>query len=361
MMRAGLIAVVLAVGATAALARDVAPIPGHFFRLQSAVKLAGKAPDWDYLAYDAKRHRLFIARRDDGLWVYDTTRGRLILKMPRSAGAGAALLVPEIGRGFSSNEDGTTTVFSLATLKPLARVKFAEDADAASYDPVTGQVAFVSADSQKITFMDGKTLKVGASVPLTTKKADGSVADGEGHILLAERDRNMLARIDVGGAKVTDEWPITGCAQPTGIAYDRTHHRAFVGCRSAKPVLAVVNTDTGTTLTALELGRGNDGVVYDAKRQNIITTNGIDANIIVFHQDDADHYHMTQTITTRPNARTMAFDAAAQQIFTVTAEGVVDPARKVNTGPSPFYPNGYFDDSFVVLTYTKSHSMKLMP
>jgi hypothetical protein len=70
---------------------------------------------------------------------------------------------------------------------------------------------------------------------------------------------------------------------------------------------------------------------------------------------------MTQTITTRPNARTMAFDAAAQQIFTVTAEGVVDPARKVNTGPSPFYPNGYFDDSFVVLTYTKSHSMKLMP
>jgi DNA-binding beta-propeller fold protein YncE len=350
-MRWGLATALVALAATPALAKEGGPIPARFFKLQSAVKLAGKAPDWDYLALDAARHHLFIARRGAGLWVYDTAANRLILKMPKSEGAGATLIVPELGRGYTSNEDGSTTVFALATLKPMARVKFADDADAASYDPVSGQVAFISADSQKISFVNAKTLKVGATVALTTKKADGSAADGEGHILLAERDRNMLALIDVASAKVTDEWPITGCVQPTGLAFDRIQHRAFVGCRSAKPVLAVVNTDTGATVTTLDIGRGNDGVVYDAKRQNIITTNGVDANIVVFHQDDADHYHLVQAITTRPNARTMAYDERAQKIFTVTAEGAVDPSQKVNTGPSPFYPNVYFNDSFVVLTY----------
>ncbi len=350
-MRAGVIAAAALLATSAVAAKEGGSIPASFFKLQSAVKLAGKSPDWDYLAFDAARHHLFIARRDAGLWVFDTLTQKLILKMPKSEGAGATLVVPELGRGFTSNEDGSTTVFALATLKPVARVKFAEDADAASYDPVTGNVAFVSADSQKITFMNAKTLKVGASVALASKKADGSAGDGAGHILLAERDRNMLARIDVATAKVTDEWPIIGCAQPTGLAQDQVNHRAFVGCRSAKPVLAVVNTDTGATVVTLDLGRGNDGVVYDAQRRNIIATNGVDGNIVVFHQDDADHYRLAQAVTTRPSARTMAYDAAAQKIFTVTAEGVVDPALKINTGPSPFYPNGYYDESFVVLTY----------
>ena len=344
--------------ATSALAKEGGAIPASFFKLQSAVKLAGKSPDWDYLAYDSTRHRLFIARRDDGLWVYDTVAQKLITKLPKSAGAGATLLVPSVGRGFTTNEDGSTTVFALGTLKVIARQKFAEDADSASFDPLTRQVAFISADSQKMTMMDAKTLKVGQSVALAAKKADGSAADGAGHILLAERDRNMLARIDVASAKVTDEWPIAGCVQPTGLAYDAAHHRAFVGCRSSKPVFAVMNTDTGATITTLDLGRGNDGVVYDAKRQNIITTNGVDAIIVVYHQDDADHYHMLQAVTTRPNARTMAYDEAAQKVFTVTAEGVVDPLLKVNTGPSPFYPNGYYDDSFTVLTYSPNKISK---
>ncbi len=328
-----------------------APIPTGFFRLQSAVKLQGKRPDWDYLAYDGVHHHLFIARRADGLWVYDTVANRMIRKVPNTKGAGASTLIPELNRGYSANEDGSTTVFNLTTLAPITRIKFAEDADAGSYDPVTGKIAFVSADSQKATFVDARTLAVGASVTLTAKKADASAVDGAGGLLLNERDKNMVAHIDIASAKITAEWPTTGCTQPTGMAVDTGHHRAFIGCRSSTPVLAIMNTENGQIIQTLTLGRGNDGVVYDARHQNIITTNGVDGNIVVFHQDDADHYRMVQAVTTRPNARTIAYDASAQKIFTVTAEGVVDPSLKVNTGPSPFYPNGYYDDSFVVLTY----------
>ncbi len=363
-MRRGLNGFSTAIAAGAALAglamtatvraEEKAPVPAGFFRLQAAVKLPGKAPDWDYLSYDAARGHLFMALRDAGLWVFDTRRQRLLRRMPMTRGAGASLIVPALGRGYATNEDGSVTVFNLATLTPIRRVKFAGDADAATYDPVSGRIAFISAESRRVTFMDARTLAIVGHVELETKKADASVADGSGSILLNERDRNMVARIDVVTAKITAEWPTTGCTQPTGMAYDAADHRAFIGCRGAKPVLAVLNTDTGAIVATLDLGRGNDGVAYDRAHRRIITTNGVEANIVVFHQDDADHYRLEQAITTRPSARTLAYDAAGQRIFTVTAEGVVNPRQPVNSGPSAFYPNAYYDNSFTVLTYQLS-------
>ena len=326
----------------------------EFFRLQSAVILPGKDPDWDYLAYDASRARLFIARRDAGLWVFDTRKQRLIRKIGSTAGAGAALLLPALNRGFSINEDGSITAFDLTTLAPIRRAKIAADADAASYDPVSGRIAVVSSDSRKVTFVDPHSLAVIGIVALETAKADGSIADGQGAILLNERDRNAVLKIDARTMKVMAEWQIAGCTQPTGIAYDPAAHRAFIGCRSEHPVLAIVDGDSGTTIMTLPLGRGNDGVVFDAAKKRIFTTNGVDANLVIFKQDDADHYRMEQAITTRPQARTMAYDPIGQRVFSVAAEGALDPAKPANSGPSPFYPNRHFADSFVVLTYAQA-------
>ncbi|MEO6716305.1 MAG: hypothetical protein ABIM50_03535 [Novosphingobium sp.] len=325
--------------------------PAQFFRLQSAVNLPGKDPDWDYLAYDTQRGRLFIARRDAGLWVFDTRKQRLIRKIGLTNGAGAALLVPSLNRGFAINEDGSLTAFDLASLAPLRRVKIAADADAASYDPVSGRIAVISSDSRKVTFVDPRSLAVIGTVELETTKADGSVADGRGAILLNERDRNALLKIDAKTMKVEAEWPIVGCSQPTGIAYDDAAHRAFIGCRGDHPVLAIVDGDSGATIMTLPLGRGNDGVVFDATRKRIFTTNGVDSNLVIFKQDDADQYRMEQAVTTRPQARTIAYDPNLQRVFSVTAEGVLDPAKPANSGPSPFYPNSHYAGSFVVLTY----------
>lgn len=326
-------------------------IPTRFFRLQHAVALPGPDPDWDYLAYDRQRERLFVARRDAGLWVFDTRKQQLIRKIAQTKGAGATLLLPELNRGFAINEHGSLTAFDLTSLAPLKRVHVAADADAASYDPVSGRIAVVSSDSRAMTFVDPRSLAVVGSLSLETAKADGSVADGRGSILLNERDRNAVLKIDARTMKVVAEWPIAGCTQPTGIAYDPAAHRAFIGCRGEHPVLAVINPDTGATVTTLPLGRGNDGVVFDASHKRIFTTNGVDANLVIFRQVDADHYRMEQAITTRPQARTMAYDPDRQRVFSVAAEGVLDPTKTANSGPSVFYPNSHFANTFVVLTY----------
>jgi DNA-binding beta-propeller fold protein YncE len=320
--------------------------------LESAVALKSAAPEWDYVTLDPSRGYLFIGRRADGVTVYDVKTKKVVRTIDKSDDANAVVLVPEFDRGYTTNGDGTTTVFQLSTLKAIDRIKFGDDADSGFYDPVTKQIAFTMGDSSALGFVDAKTGAVLGKLSIDSKKLDGTVPDGEGNLFMALRDRNAVVKIDVAARKVAAEWKTTGCDEPTGVAFDKANKRLFVGCRGKSPVLAVLDSASGKVITTLEIGRGNDGVVYDAATRKVYTSNGVDANLVIYDQVDPDTYKLAEATTTRPYARTMAFDPKTKKIYLVTAEGTADPAKKINKGVATFYPNRYFPDTFTVLTFS---------
>lgn len=338
----------VALGIAAAAAATPA---GAFYRLESAVALKSEKPDWDYVTLDTARGRLFIGRRGEGAIVYDVKSHKVLRTIEKSDDAGAIVLVPEFDRGYTANEDGTTTIFQLSTLKTIDRVKFGADSDSGFYDPVTKQIAFTMGDSGAVAFVDGKTGKVLDTMKVDSKKLDGTAPDGEGNLLMALRDKNLVVKIDVAQRKIVGQWPTTGCEQPTGLAYDKEHKRIFVGCRGTKSVLAVMDADSGQVVTTVDIGRGNDGVIFDAPARRIYTSNGVDANLVIYEQVDPNTYKLVEATTTRPYARTMALDPSTKKLYLVTAEGTADPAVKINKGVATFYPNKYFPDTFTVLTY----------
>lgn len=321
------------------------------YQLESAVTLKSEAPDWDYVTLDQKSGHLFIGRRGEGVVVYDTKKKRVIRTLDQSDDANAVVLVPEFDRGYSANGDGTSTVFQISTLKTIDRIKLGEDSDSAFYDPVTKQIVFTLGDSKTIAFVDAKTGQSTGTLKMDSKKLDGTVANDEGQMFMALRDRNSVVKIDVASRSVVAEWKTTGCDEPTGIAYDKSTKRIFVGCRGKSPVLAVLDADSGLVVTTQEIGRGNDGVVFDSVAHKIFTSNGVDANLVIYDQIDANTYKLSSAVTTRPYARTMAYDQSSKKIYMVTAEGMADPSKKINKAVAPFYPNRYFPNTFTVLTY----------
>ncbi len=344
-----LIAALAVAAACAAL-----PSPAQkFYHLESAVPLKSAAPDWDYVTLDPARGYLFIGRRGEGVVVYDVNRKKVVRTLDKTDDANAITLVPEFDRGYTANGDGTTTAFTLSTLKTIDRIKIGEDADSGFYDPVTKQIAFTMGDSKAIAFVDAKTGKVLDTLRMESKKLDGTAPDGEGNLLMALRDRGSVAKIDVAGRKVAAEWKTEGCDEPTGLAYDRGNKRILVGCRGKSPVLAVLDADSGKVVATVPIGRGNDGVIYDASTHKVYTSNGVDANLVIYDQLSPDSYKLAEATTTRPYARTMAFDPKTKKVYMVTAEGLADPARKINTGVATFYPNRYHPDTFTVLTYSQ--------
>jgi DNA-binding beta-propeller fold protein YncE len=315
------------------------------------VTLKSAAPDWDYVTLDPARGYLFIGRRGEGVVVYDVKAKKAIRTLDNTGDANAIVLIPEFDRGYTTNGDGSTTAFKLSTLKTIDRIKIGEDADAATYDPVTKQVAFTMGDSKAIAFVDAKTGKVLDTLKMESKKLDGTAADGEGNLYMALRDRNSVVKIDVAARKVTNEWKTEGCDEPTGLAYDRAHKRVLVGCRGKAPVLAVLDAESGKVVATVPIGRGNDGVIYDPDTHKVYTSNGVDANLVIYDQVGPDTYKLAEATTTRPYARTMALDPKTKKVYLVTAEGTADPAKKINTGVATFYPNRYHPDTFTVLTF----------
>lgn len=324
-----------------------------FHHLESATVLKGKSPDWDYVALDATRAYLFIGRRGDGAGVFDLGKKQIIKTLEESDEAGAIRLVPEFDLGFTANEDGSTTMFKLSTLKTIKRISFGKDCDSVFYDPKSKQLVFTMGDSHALAFVDAKTGNVSGTLSVDANKLDGSAADGQGNMFVALRDKNKVIKIDVANRKLLAEYATEGCSLPTGLDYDPASKRIFVGCRGDKPVLAVLNADSGKTVTTLPIGRGNDGIVFDAGSHEVYTSNGVDGNLVVYSQVDADNYKLVEAVTTRPYARTMALDPKTKKVYTVTAEGVADPAKKINTAVAPFYPNAYYDNTFTVLTYAR--------
>lgn len=332
-----------------AVATGAAAAPAY--RLEAAVTIMGAAPAWDYLSVDPARDYVFVGRRKQGVTVYDAAARRVVGRIENSEGANMAALVPEFDRGYTANEDGSTTVFELSSLKTLERVKLGPAADAAVFEPSTGQLAFTLGDTKELVFVDARTAKVTGRVSMSSEELEGAVADGKGFLYVNERDKDRLAKVDARTFTRKAEWPTPGCHMPTGLAMDREHHRLFLGCKGAHPVVAVMDAATGKVVARLPIGRGNDGVVYDPGQHRVFASGGLDGNIVVYEQAGPDTYSLATAFTTRPIARTLALNARTGRIFTATAEGMVDPAKPRNTRAGPFYPNRYYDDTFTLLTY----------
>ena len=150
----------------------------QFYRLESAVTMKSAAPNWDYITFDPAHSHLYIARREDGVTVYDATAKKVAANLEDSKEANAITLVPEFDRGYTTNEDGSTTVFELSTLKTLSRIKFAESADSAVYEPTTKQVMFTAGDTKQVLFLNPRTNSVVGKLELQSAKIEHPTADG---------------------------------------------------------------------------------------------------------------------------------------------------------------------------------------
>jgi DNA-binding beta-propeller fold protein YncE len=328
----------------------------------AATVIEGKGSAWDYVSLDPARNRLFVGHRKEGLQVIDLATGKLVKVIEHTdrASSNGAVLMPEFDLGVSYNEDGTLTPFKLSTLEAREPVKLGDELDSAHYDPATKRlVVNMAADKEgtDLVVVDMPSLRKVGAVRVTTKKPEHAEADGKGFLYVASRDENKVYKIDTQALKVVAQWPTPGCAQTNGLAVDAANRRIFLGCRGSaevKPSFAVMNADTGAIVYTSEIGGGNDGVVFDPDLKRIFLANGVNAVLNVFEQVGPDAYRPVEALGTRAGVRTMAYDAKTKKLYSVTAEGSADYAKKITTTVSPYYANTFFPNSFVVLTYGRN-------
>jgi hypothetical protein len=316
------------------------------YRVSKVIPLPGKNPRWDHVSVDPENRNVFIGRRDDGVWVYNIDSGE-VKQIPQTKGTNGAATAPELGIGMSDNGTfDTVTVFDLKTLAVKSTIKVPKDTDGVGWEPVTKTAYVNNGDDGSITLFDPATGKVGETIALAnTKKPEFFTADGKGRVFIALQDKNQIAVVDFKTKKLAATWPVD-CQAPTGMHYEDKSDRLFVSCRGAKPVMAVVDPNSGKTVTTIPIGVNTDAVLWNPVEKLVMSPNGASGTLSVVKQDTPDTYHLIETVATRINARTGTVDPKTGTAFLVAPEST-QPAPPAEGGKAP--PPKYISDTFSII------------
>jgi len=274
--------------------------------------------------------------------VFDTVAGKLIATVPGMNGAHGVALAPNWNHGFVSNgRANSISEFSLATNTPIREIPIkGENPDALVYDPQTRRLFVFNGRSHDASVLDSHSGKTLATLALPGKP-EFAVVNDHGVIFVNIEDTAQLARIHTAAPEVTAVWKLEDCRDPTGLALDTRSHRLFSVCQNERMV--VTDALSGRHVASVTIGKGPDGVIFDAPRGLVFSTNGGDGTLTVVHEDDADHYSVVANVPTQMSARTLALDPKTHRIYTVAAEFTPAPAPTASEPhPRPSVVDGTF-------------------
>lgn len=276
---------------------------------------------WDYLAFDTSGHRLFVTHGTHVV-VLDAETGKTLGDIPNTPHVHGVAFAFDLGRGFiTAAGDTAVHIFDLKTLKPLGTVHVDPDDDAIVYDRGTHQVVSLNGDANSASVIDGASGKLVGTIKLPGGP-EFAASDMNGTVYVNIEDKSMIVALDLRGMKVAKQWSLAPCANPTGLAIDREHHRLFSGCHSK--VMAISDYDAGKVVTTLPIGAGVDATRFDAGTQLAFASNR-DGTLTVIHEDSPDKFTELGNVHTAPEARTMALDPRSHTIYLATAK--FEPAQ----------------------------------
>jgi hypothetical protein len=328
---------------TALVGSAVADYTGY--RVTKVIPLPGKNPRWDHVSVDPANRNVFIGRRDAGVWVYNIDSGK-VSQIENTKGTNGAAIAPELGLGMSDNGTfDTVTVFDLKTLAVKSNFKVPKDTDGVGWEPTTKTAYVNNGEDGTITLFDPATGKIGETIGLAnTKKPEFFGTDGKGRVFVNLQDKNQVAVVDFKTKKLAATWPVD-CQAPTGMHYEEKSDRLFVSCRGAKPVMAVIDPNSGKTVTTLPIGVGTDAVLWNPVEKLLMSPNGAAGTLSVVKQDSPDAYHLIETVATRVNARTGTVDPKTGTVFLVAPESTQPAAAEGGKQP----PAKYINDTFSII------------
>jgi hypothetical protein len=190
------------------------------------------------------------------------------------------------------------------------------------------------------------------------------VVDGRGGLWINAPDLNKVLKLSTSAITSPPVmWDVStmNCIDPTGLDVDPVRRHLFVGCGNpASPMLLILHADTGARITTVPIGRGNDGVSYDAAHQLIFAASGTVGTLAVIQQKvqsgSAASYAVREVQFTKVGARTLAVDSnstGGPYAYVMSADGLYDPSTPADAdlAGGMFNPNKYTPNNLDITAY----------
>jgi YVTN family beta-propeller protein len=293
-------------------------------------RIAGPDGNWDYALADPVGRRLYIGR-DYGVMAIDLDSGAVTGKLVPGSTVHGIAAVGSTGLFVSTNgKTDTATIFEGKSGKVLGQIHTGKNPDAVVFEPKSGLIVTANHDSGDATLIDPVshiaigTISIGGELEF-------AAADGAGHVYINATDSPRIAVIDVATRKVTGTIPLTGCEEPSGLAYDATDGWLIAVCFNG--VAEFLDARSHRQIGRVPTGKIPDAVIWDSKRRLAFVPSFADGTLSVIAVRNSHDIKVVQTLPTQKGTRTGALDEKTGTLYLPTSK--LAPPAKEGDYPTP--------------------------
>jgi DNA-binding beta-propeller fold protein YncE len=305
-----LLVVVLAPMGRASTLSGPSPSPAAIpSRIVADLHLGDAGGGWDYATVDAAGGRLLVARMA-GVDTVNLATNRAGPVLTSGRHVHSVLPVPNHRLLLTNGDDDTATIVDDESGLLLATLKTGTKPDGAVLDRATGQVLVMDGHSGTITRIDvsgtprvAGTIEVGGAL-------EAPALDESGRLFVNVEDRNEIAVVGLSKGVVVARYKLVGCEGPTGLAYVVSHNWLVSVCANG---VAEILDGGGVERARLLVGPHPDAVIADPLHDRVFVPSG--GNGTLSEISFAGGPHVSRVFSTRPGARTGAYDPKTQYVY----------------------------------------------
>jgi DNA-binding beta-propeller fold protein YncE len=295
--------------------------PAQPYKVLKIAKVGG-AGNFDYVYADVDGRRLYIPRTgtDPRITVFDLDTLQPVGSIPNVSARGAAV-DPKSNHGFASSKP--VVMWDTKSLAVIKNIDVQGNPDGILFDAFNERVYVFSHTAPNATVINATDGSVAGTIDLGGMP-EQAVTDGEGHLYVDLEDKNNIAVVDAKAMKVTGHYDLAGkCGAPAGLGFDNKYHILFASC--ANPAaMAILKAEDGEILTALPIGAGTDGAIFNAATLEAFSSQR-DGTLTIIkersrHVYSASSFTVQQNLKTMPGAKTLTLDTKTNRILLISAE-----------------------------------------
>jgi DNA-binding beta-propeller fold protein YncE len=307
-------------------------------KLLRSVALPGFTGDFDHFAVDEKGGRLFLAGEDHKtVEVFDLKTGQRLKSIAGFGAPHTIFYLPKADRILITDGDkGQVQILRGSDYSFVDHIDGLPGVDSARIDAASN-ILYVVTGGKDV----GLSYSFLIAIDLQSRKKVGELRFESNHVeafalesssprlFINITDKNEVDVVDRKVMRVTARWPIRVAETNSPMAYDETHHRLLIVCRSPG-MLVVMDSDTGKIVANIPAAGHSDDIAFDPSSARIYVPGG-DGYTSVFHQDNADKYSLIANVPTAQGAKTSLLMPPLKQYFIAVSPGESKALAKVLT------------------------------
>ncbi len=279
------------------------------------VTVPGGSAHFDFMAFDAPRHRLLASHPGAGTFVVYNVQTGTLHQLDTDGAVNGEAMDEADGKLFVGGGNHRVVVFDLTTLRKTAEIRLNGPVDCITFDPKTDTLYADHDDGKEVWAINGQTNKVIKSIAIADAPEVAVYDPASDKLYQNIKPANEIQVIDPATNAIVATWPTAPMTSPHGLVADDATQRLF---DAGQGQVDLIDTATGKVLSTVAIAPGYvDQIAFDPGSDRLYCASSV-GDISVVQETPGGTLTLLGMVATPKGTHTLAIDPATHTVWAST-------------------------------------------